>query len=114
MSSPETSQQAAADAAPESEPVAAAAPTRTVEPGELALDLVFSGECWTEITDGNGRRLFFDLGRAGRTVSVSGAAPFSVLLGNADNVRLELNGSRIPIPDDDRRGQTARFTLSAP
>lgn len=105
---------AATSAGPEAEPVEATAPARTVEPGQLALDLSFSGDCWTEITDGNGRRLFFDLGRAGRTVSVSGAAPFSVLLGNADNVRLQLNGVSMPIPDDDRRGQTARFTLSAP
>lgn len=94
--------------------VAASANARTVEPGQLQLDLSFSGDCWTEISDGNGRRLFFDLGRAGRTISVSGAAPLSVLLGNADNVRLQLNGEGIPIPDGDRRGQTARFTLSAP
>jgi cytoskeleton protein RodZ len=105
---------AADSAVPEAGPVAATAPARTVAPGQLALELSFSGDCWTEITDGNGRRLFFDLGRAGRTVSVSGAAPFSVLLGNADNVRLQLNGVSMPIPDDDRRGQTARFTLSAP
>ncbi|MDJ0918948.1 MAG: DUF4115 domain-containing protein [Woeseiaceae bacterium] len=86
----------------------------SVEPGQLALDLNFIGDCWTEITDGNGRRLFFDLGRAGRTVSVAGAAPLSVLLGNADNVRLELNGIDYLISDADRRGETARFTLSAP
>ena len=113
-------------AAPDSEPaepvevpvepasVDPGASTPTVEPGQLALDLNFIGDCWTEITDGNGRRLFFDLGRAGRTVSVSGAAPLSILLGNADNVRLALNGIDYPISDADRRGQTARFTLSAP
>ncbi|MDJ0760040.1 MAG: DUF4115 domain-containing protein [Woeseiaceae bacterium] len=96
---------------------AAAAPIAVpaaVATGQLALNLNFIGDCWTEITDGNGRRLFFDLGRAGRTVSVAGAAPLSVLLGNADNVRLELNGSDYPISDADRRGQTARFTLAAP
>ena len=110
----DTAEPESADASPEAVPVATPAPARVAEPGQLALTLTFVGDCWTEISDGNGRRLFFDLGRAGRTVNVSGAAPFSVLLGNADNVRLALNGASIPVPDDDRRGQTARFTLAAP
>ena len=111
---PATVEPDAADSSPEATPVATPAPAQTAEPGQLALTLTFVGDCWTEISDGNGRRLFFDLGRTGRTVNVSGAAPFSVLLGNADNVRLALNGASIPVPDDDRRGQTARFTLAAP
>lgn len=106
---------AATDETPsEVEPAPISAPARDVDAGQLALDLTFSGDCWTEISDGDGRRLFFDLGKAGSTISVSGTAPLSVLLGNADNVRLQLNGVSIPIPDGDRRGQTARFTLSAP
>lgn len=79
--------------------------------GQVRVDLSFSGECWTEITDSNGRRLFFDLGRTGRSASVSGDAPLSVLLGNADNVSVRVNGSDYQISAADRRGETARLTI---
>jgi len=77
----------------------------------LALVIEFSGDCWTEITDSNGDRLFFDLGREGRRVAVEGSAPISVLLGNAAFATLSVNGASYTIPDDSRRGETARFTL---
>lgn len=93
--------------------VVESAPPTTVS-GEVRLSMSFSGECWTEITDANGRRLFFDLGRAGRNVSVSGQAPLSVLLGNADNVSVQVNGDEYEIQAADRRGETARFTVLSP
>ncbi len=77
----------------------------------LQIRLSFSGDCWTEMTDSSGQRLFFDLGQAGRTVDLSGEAPVSVLLGNASNVDISVNGTRYAIDPADRRGDTARFTL---
>ncbi|MEM6512558.1 MAG: RodZ domain-containing protein [Pseudomonadota bacterium] len=77
----------------------------------LQIRLAFSGDCWTEMTDSSGQRLFFDLGEAGRTVDLSGEAPVSVLLGNASNVDISVNGNRYNIDAADRRGETARFTL---
>lgn len=82
--------------------------------GDLSVDVTYSGDCWTEITDAAGERLFFGLGRAGRTVSVSGSPPLSVLFGNADNVSLEVNGAAYPITAANRRGLTARLSLQAP
>lgn len=81
--------------------------------GEVRLTMQFSGDCWTEITDGSGRKLFFDLGRDGRTASVTGRAPLAVLFGNADNVSVRVNGDAYPIDDRDRRGRTARLTIRA-
>lgn len=96
-------------------PAAAAVTPAPVAPtGELRLTMSFSGECWTEVTDANGRRLFFDLGRAGRNVNVSGEAPLSVLFGNANNVSVQVNGVDYEITAADRRGQTARFTVRNP
>ena len=80
--------------------------------GELRLSVTYSGDCWTEITDASGARLFFDLGKEGRTVELSGDPPFNVLFGNADNVSLEVNGSAYAIGPSERRGRTARLTLS--
>ncbi len=92
---------------PEPQPVEAAP-----EEGELRLIVSYSGDCWTEITDASGRRLFFDLGKEGRTVELSGRAPLNVLFGNADNVSLQVNGSDYSIGAAERRGRTARLTIS--
>lgn len=79
---------------------------------ETQISITYSGDSWTEISDANGRRLFFDLGKAGRTVNLSGEAPFNVLFGNAANVSIEVNGSSFEIPAADRRGRTARLTIN--
>ncbi len=83
----------------------------TLGDGQMRILLTYSGDCWTEITDADGRRLFFDLGTDGRTVELSGAAPFNVLFGNAENVRIRVNGSERAIGAAERRGRTARLTI---
>ncbi|MBT8080138.1 MAG: DUF4115 domain-containing protein [Gammaproteobacteria bacterium] len=80
---------------------------------ELQLSLAFSGDCWTEVSDANGARLFFGLGNAGRIVNVSGVPPLQVLLGDSDNVAVQVNGGDYQIAAGDRRGNTASFTLEA-
>ena len=77
----------------------------------VRLTLIFSGDCWTEVTDATGRRLFFDLGSAGRRVNVRGAPPLRVLLGDSDNAAVEVDGAAYAISAADRRGQTARLTI---
>ncbi len=79
---------------------------------DVRLSVTFLGDCWTEITDASGRRLFFQLGRSGRTVNVSGPGPLSVLFGDADNVDVRVNGEDFTIPAANRRGRTARLTIS--
>ena len=79
---------------------------------DIRLSVTFLGDCWTEITDASGRRLFFQLGRSGRTVNVSGPGPLSVLFGDADNVDIRVNGEDFSIPATVRRGRTARLTIS--
>ncbi|MEX2122351.1 MAG: RodZ domain-containing protein [Woeseia sp.] len=78
----------------------------------VELSLAFSGDCWTEVTDAAGERLFFGLGSAGRAVTVEGQPPLQVLLGDSANARLAVNGSDFPIPRSARRGATARLTIA--
>ena len=85
--------------------------TAIPEAGQVRLTMTFSGDCWTEISDASGKRLFFDLGREGRSVNISGEAPLSVLFGNADNVRVRVNGTDYSISPADRRGETAKLTI---
>jgi cytoskeleton protein RodZ len=83
----------------------------TLDAGSVEVALSFSGDCWTEVTDATGRRLYFGLGTDGRSVTVRGVEPLGVLLGNGSNVSITVNGLDYVIPAADRRGNTARLTI---
>lgn len=83
-----------------------------VEAGQLHVLVTYTGDCWTEITDANGRRLLFDLGKDGRTVELSGAEPFNVLFGNPGNVSLRVNGEERVLTPTSGPGRPMRLTLS--
>lgn len=92
---------------PEATPVV----TNTPLASEMSLQLTFSGNCWTEIKDANGRALFVDLAKEGSTRVVSGVPPIRVLLGDSQNVRIKVNGTDYEVPEQSRSGLTARFTI---
>ena len=94
------------------QPEAAQTAMPVADGDDVRLSVTFVGDCWTEIMDASGRRLFFQLGRAGRTVNVSGPGPLSVLFGDADNVDIRVNGEDFSIPATSRRGRTARLTIT--
>jgi cytoskeleton protein RodZ len=83
-----------------------------LDDGQMRVLVTYTGDCWTEITDAKGRRLFFGMGTDGRTVELSGEAPFNVLFGNAGNASIRVNGSERAISAEERRGRTARLTIS--
>lgn len=91
---------------------APAQPALGAADGDLGLRLAFRGDCWTEVTDANGQRLYFGLGTSGDEVTVSGEPPLNVLLGSSDNVAVFVDGAAYPIPASARRGETARLTLN--
>lgn len=80
---------------------------------QVELELVFSGECWTEVTDASGRLLFYDLGREGRAITLAGDEPLQIVLGDSDNVHLAVDGQDFPIPDSARRGRMARLSITS-
>lgn len=86
----------------------------TLTDGEIQLALRFSGDCWTEISDADGRRLFFNMGRNGQTVAVSGKAPLSALFGNADNVSVQVNGTDYALPDPGNASRTVTVAILEP
>ncbi len=85
-----------------------------VADGRTRIQLTFSGDCWTEISDATGQRLFFNMGRAGRTVDLVGTAPFSVLFGSADNVSVRVDGNEYPVAPTRPGSRTARLTIIKP
>lgn len=90
---------------------AAPEPAMPVAAGQTALSLRYSAECWTEISDATGRRLFYDLGRPGRVVNLAGVAPFRVVLGDAGAVRITVDGRDFPIPGADQGSRLTRLTI---
>ena len=60
-----------------------------VESDQLVLSAL--ADSWCEIQDATGKRLFYQLLNSGAEIKLSGTAPFSVFLGNAPRVRVEIN-----------------------
>lgn len=78
---------------------------------QVEINLVFTGDCWTEVSDASGRRLFYDLGQVGRVVTLSGDAPLRVILGDSANVNISINGRDYPIPASAQSGRLARLDI---
>ena len=90
----------------------APAPEVTVADADLSvLTLDFSEDVWVEITDGRGKRLFFDLGRKGQVREVKGVKPFKILFGNAPGVTLKVDGNVFDHSSYQRRNGSAKFKL---
>jgi cytoskeleton protein RodZ len=77
----------------------------------IPLQFTFEQESWAEVTDARGERLLFGLNAAGRDVTVRGEPPFAIVLGNADSVRLIVDGAPYAIPTVGRQGNLARFAV---
>jgi cytoskeleton protein RodZ len=62
------------------------------------LQLTFNGECWAEVYDARGMRLYFGFGHAGTTQQLSGVAPFRLVLGNVAAVAVAVEGAPVTLP----------------
>ncbi|WP_439136133.1 DUF4115 domain-containing protein, partial [Pseudomaricurvus sp.] len=74
------------------------------------LTLVFSDECWLEVTDAHGDVVAANLYQAGATATLVGVAPFEVMLGNVRAVQLTLNGESVTLTPNGNR-KTLRATV---
>lgn len=84
-------------------------------PDQSRLALAFSADCWVDIRDAQGNRLAYGLLGPDDGRTLTGAAPFSITLGNAPAVELSLNGQpverQVYLPE---RGTVSRFKLDLP
>jgi cytoskeleton protein RodZ len=92
--------------------VAASAPTVAAAPvaGQGQVQLQFTADCWTQVTDGTGKVLLSGLKRKGENVSVSGKPPFAVRLGFARGAQVSYNGQVVDVAPF-TSGETARLKL---
>jgi cytoskeleton protein RodZ len=99
---------AAAAAALPAAPVAAAPVQAAV--GESVVSLTFIADCWTQLTDANGKVLFSALKRKGDSLQLAGKAPLELRLGYARGVQVSLNGQPVDVAPF-ISGETARLKL---
>jgi cytoskeleton protein RodZ len=75
------------------------------------LDLAFAATSWVEVSDVAGRRLLQGLIEGGSNRTLTGTAPFVVVLGNAPAVKLRLNGDPVSAGTLVRRDGSAHLLI---
>ncbi|KFJ92645.1 helix-turn-helix domain-containing protein [Pseudomonas sp. ALS1279] len=107
-----------APAAPVSDAPAAPAPASAVEPatpvavsaGQGVLNVQFTADCWTQVTDADGKVLLSALKRSGERIELTGKAPIKLHLGFARGAQVTYNGENVDVTPH-ISGETARLTL---
>lgn len=94
---------------------ASPAPAGIVEPpavvaGEGRVNVSFVADCWTQVTDANGKVLFSALKRKGETLQLAGKAPLELRLGFARGAQVSYNGQAVDVTPH-ITGETARIKL---
>lgn len=89
---------------------ATATPAAAPVAGQGQVQLKFTADCWTLVSDGSGKVLFSGLKRKGDSLSVSGKPPFAVRLGFARGAQVSYNGQAVDVAPF-TSGETARLKL---
>ncbi|MDR1854045.1 MAG: helix-turn-helix domain-containing protein [Azoarcus sp.] len=100
-----------AAAAPAAIPPAAEAAPAAPEEAAPPLRFTFSGESWVQVRENGGKVIFTRGVKRGSASSVFGNPPFSVVIRNADKVKLEFNGKPVNLSPHTNRDGIARVTL---
>lgn len=92
-------------------PVApAAAVPAPVPAGSASVHIQFTADCWTQVSDGNGKVLFSAIKRKGDSLELTGKPPFAVRLGFARGAQVSYNGQAVDVAPF-TSGETARLKL---
>ncbi|MFL1417848.1 RodZ domain-containing protein [Pseudomonas fildesensis] len=104
--------QAPATPAPAAPAVPAISPPTTpaLIAGDGRVQITFVADCWTQLTDGNGKVLFSGLKRKGDTLDQGGKPPLTLRLGFARGAQVAYNGQPVDVASF-TSGETARLKL---
>ena len=78
--------------------------------GDGRVQITFVADCWTQVTDGNGKVLFSGLKRKGDTLDQGGKPPLTLRLGFARGAQVAYNGQPVDVAPF-TTGETARLKL---
>ena len=113
VAAPAVTEAAAAEApAPSAVAAPQPAPAAPVQlaAGEALISVTFIADCWTQLTDANGKVLFSALKRKGDSLELAGKAPLELRLGFARGAQVSLNGNPVDVAPF-ISGETARLKL---
>lgn len=85
--------------------------TTAVDPNALVMN--FSADCWLEVTDATGKKLFSGLQRKDGTLNLTGQAPYKLKIGAPAAVQIQYQGKPVDLSRFIRTNQVARLTVNA-
>ncbi|MBD2815163.1 cytoskeleton protein RodZ [Xenorhabdus sp. Flor] len=80
-----------------------------VNSNELVIN--FTGECWLDIKDAKGKKLFSGTKNRGDSLKLSGTLPYSLHIGAPAQVNIEFQGNHVNLDEFIKKGSAARLTL---
>ena len=93
-------------------PVGNAATTQPAsDPNAVVMN--FTADCWLEVTDATGKKLFSGLQRSGGKLSLAGTAPYRLKIGAPTAVQIQYQNQPVDLSRFIRNNQVARLTLGA-
>ncbi|MCE4071251.1 MULTISPECIES: helix-turn-helix domain-containing protein [Pseudomonas] len=108
LAQPPAAQQPAVPANPAAPAEAPAAPV-VAAAGQGVVKVQFIADCWTQVTDADGKVILEGLKRKGDSLEVAAKAPVQLRLGFAQGAQVSYNGQ--PVEVTPARGGTARLKL---
>ncbi|NIY49012.1 cytoskeleton protein RodZ [Cedecea colo] len=78
-----------------------------------ALVMNFNADCWLEVTDATGKKLFSGMQRKDGNLNLAGQAPYKLKIGAPAAVQIQFQGKPVDLSRFIRTNQVARLTVSA-
>ncbi|RJT21557.1 cytoskeleton protein RodZ [Buttiauxella izardii] len=94
-------------------PTDQAAVTTTPAADPNALVMNFNADCWLEVTDATGKKLFSGMQRKDGNLNLAGQAPYKLKIGAPAAVQIQFQGKPVDLSRFIRTSQVARLTVSA-
>ncbi|WBM71682.1 cytoskeleton protein RodZ [Buttiauxella sp. WJP83] len=85
--------------------------TATADPNALVMN--FNADCWLEVTDATGKKLFSGMQRKDGNLNLAGQAPYKLKIGAPAAVQIQFQGKPVDLSRFIRTSQVARLTVSA-
>ena len=85
--------------------------TPAADPNALVMN--FTADCWLEVSDATGKKLFSGMQRKDGTLNLVGQAPYKLKVGAPAAVQIQFQGKPVDLSRFIRTNQVARLTVNA-
>ncbi|VAX76652.1 Cytoskeleton protein RodZ [Serratia symbiotica] len=78
-----------------------------------ALVMVFSGDCWLQVSDAKGKILFTGVRKSGEQLNIPGTATYKLTIGAPSAVKIQYQGKPVDLRRFVKPSRVARLTITA-